>query len=427
LAKLKYSRFFLEFCLTLLTTIITNYLKKRRAHMKYSIKRFISGLLTMSTALTLSGIGMLASAHAGTLYQATDTLSNDVGSSVSTHSIAFKIPSNSAIAGIKIQFSITASGVVNTPQGLSTIGTTPVLVIASTTSSWTPNVATNGTISMTGTSTTPTTGSLVNLTLPNVTNNYSSGVNLTTPCDSIPNSESCFVRITTYADTGLTTPVDTTTVTYTVVDAVTVTATVDPILSFTVSGVPATSTLDPAVVYPSGNGDDVTSTATTIPFGNVTINKAKVAQQQLFVLTNANNGYSVYAKFTNPNGSPSTISGGGVMVGAISPNNIVAPFKAGTATFASPVLWTAPTGSTANSNSAWLGIRTYSTGISSFNGSDLYSAPYTGSNIGDTVMTLGGPDNGTSGAVVTLKIQANAYQPADSYTGTMVYNVVASY
>jgi hypothetical protein len=184
--------------------------------------------------------------------------------------------------------------------------------------------------------------------------------------------------------------------------------------------------LDPAVAYPNGSTDDVSTTSTTIPFGNVTINKAKVAQQQLFVMTNANNGYSVYAKFSNANGSPSSNSNA-VMVGAISNSNIIAPFNAGTATFASPVLWTAPTGSTANSNSAWLGIRTYSTGISSFNGSDLYSAPYTGSNIGDTVMTLGGPDNGTSGAVVTLKIQANAYQPADSYTGTMVYNVVASY
>ena len=73
-----------------------------------------------------------------------------------------------------------------------------------------------------------------------------------------------------------------------VVDAVRVSATIAPQLTFTVSGISASTSV-------CGVDTDVTTTALTVPFGELTIAAFKNAAQRLTVTTNAVGGYVVTA------------------------------------------------------------------------------------------------------------------------------------
>ncbi|MBI3046007.1 MAG: hypothetical protein HYY86_00470 [Candidatus Harrisonbacteria bacterium] len=74
-----------------------------------------------------------------------------------------------------------------------------------------------------------------------------------------------------------------------IVPDVTVTATVATNFTFTVAGVASATT----TANGEGGTTDVTTTATAIPWGELTIDTAKRARQDLTVSTNAKNGFSV--------------------------------------------------------------------------------------------------------------------------------------
>lgn len=386
--------------------------------MKQSLRKFISSLLTISTTLGLTGLGLASTAYAGQLTEAKVTMTVVTQGANSQHAVYFKAASVTPIKTVVIQYRQAASGSSTIPDSFTSTSASMVQVLSknvSDTSNWSLNASVNGDLTYTATSAINgiTAGSIFEFTASGITNNAIGGGN---PCDAVTDSDTCFVRITTKDNGGAV--IDTTTTTYTVINNVTVTATVDPILTFTVTGVGSGTTNEAG----QGGATSVTSTSTTIPFGNVTVGTAKVAQQSLAVLTNANNGYNVYAKF----------SGSEVMTGTYSGNNVDA-FTASSATWSSDdagaggQTFVAPTGTAANVNSAWLGMRTNNANVSGFAGANTFAPPYVGANTGKRVMISATPDNGTTPTYVTFKIQANAYQPSDSYTGTLVYNVVASY
>jgi len=82
--------------------------------------------------------------------------------------------------------------------------------------------------------------------------------------------------------------IDSTTGKVAVIESVRVTATVEPRIEFSISGVGSGSTV-------CGNSLDVTTTATAVPFGSVSISSFTDAAQQLTVSTNATGGYVVTA------------------------------------------------------------------------------------------------------------------------------------
>jgi len=84
------------------------------------------------------------------------------------------------------------------------------------------------------------------------------------------------------------TAIDSTTVKVAVIESVRVTATVDPTINFSISGLGVGTTA-------CGVATDVTTTASTVPFGSLSINSFTNAAQQLEVSTNADNGYVVTA------------------------------------------------------------------------------------------------------------------------------------
>lgn len=382
-----------------------------------NFRKVVSTLLSVSTALTLTGFNLAGTAHGAQLKEASVSLSDPRPSTSASHTVTFKIATTNNVGSLQFVYANTASG-SGLPTGLTTNANTTITTFTipgNDAGNWTRTNPSNGTVRFARSSATSATANDTwTITLPAITNNSQSSA-----CDAVSNSDSCWLQITTYSDTAWTTAVDSTTATYTITDSVTVTATVDPILTFTVAAVTSGNlgTNDSN----AGTGTAVTSTATTLPFGNVTVGTPKMAQHQLNTQTNANNGYTVYGKFIT--------SGNVVMAGnAVSANNIDT-FTASSATWSSPQTWAAPTGSTANVNSAWLGARTTDTDVAGFNVSDRYGPPdvLSDSGSGKAVMSSTGPDNGSTAVYVTYKIQANAFQPADLYTGTWVYNVLASY
>jgi hypothetical protein len=380
------------------------------------LQKVLSSFMTLATALSLSGLGLVFQVEGAQLTNASVSLSDARPSVTSNHTITFNTGTAGTIRQVRFQYANAASGSAVKPTNLSTSSATlNSLSIATDTdkTNWSIDVSTDGLVIATRASSGVSTsqGATFTVTLDSITNSSQAAA-----CDAVSNSDSCFIRITTYSDTG-STVIDSTTITYTVVDSVSVTATVDPILTFTVAGVTGTSLGDSNV----GSGTAVDTTTTTLPFGNVTVGTAKIAQQKLTTLTNGNNGYYVYAKFIT--------SSGEVMSGLANTSNNIDKFTASTATWSSPQTFVAPTGTAANVNSAWLGLRTSDTDVSSNFTANKYGPPDVlgDSGSGQAVMKSTGPDDGTTSVYVSAKIQANAFQPADQYAGTMVYNVVSTY
>ena len=391
-----------------------------------SVRKFISSTLAVSSALALSGLGVVATANAAQLTGATATLSNTQAAVASNYTFSFGVGSTTVIKGFKIQFRAVPSGSGTVPHNLSTAAST----FGSVTTGAAPGTAAtgwaysgtpaNGEIDITDATGTGalTVGNLFNLTAQNVTNNDLAGPY----CGpSSTSSDTCYAQIYTYADTTLATLIDQTVVSYTVVAPTIVTATVDPSLTFTLAGVPsaniATNDTNVALSINAITAKTVTTTASTVPFANISVNVPGVAQQSMTVATNAQYGYTVYQKFTG------TVPATDTMVGV----NVANHFSPWTGTFAAPTTLLTATGTTPNTNTAFLGMRTTNANVPNFTTSNVYAGPYVGTGSGNPVMTSSAADSGATATFVTYKIVTNAQQPADTYTGTILYNVVAKY
>ncbi len=100
-----------------------------------------------------------------------------------------------------------------------------------------------------------------------------------------------YAKITTYTTNACSTPVDTVTVQFIYTDGTAVSANVDSSLAFSVAGASSGTTCN-------GATSNVTTTATTVPFGTVTTASNKIGVQQLTASTNAGNGYTVAARYS---------------------------------------------------------------------------------------------------------------------------------
>jgi hypothetical protein len=215
-------------------------------------------------------------------------------------------------------------------------------------------------------------------------------------------SDTCYVRVRSYTalGSGL---VDEGIVSYTVVSAVTVSARVDPSFSFVVEGVLSN-------VATNGLTTSVGTTFNTIPFGNLTAGIPKYAAHALRVTTNTQSGYTVSARLLTQ------------LTGNYTMNNID-PFIA---PWGTPTSWTAPTGTTPNDNSGWIGANTSDTDVAGWDaGSAKFGTVTTAQAY--TVMQASGSDNGSVPVFVTYAIEANVFQPADTYSGILQYNALPTY
>lgn len=100
-----------------------------------------------------------------------------------------------------------------------------------------------------------------------------------------------YAKVTTYTTDACSTPVDTVTTQFIYTDGTTVSANVDSSLAFSVAGTSSGTSCN-------GASSNVTTTATTVPFGTVTTASNKVGVQELTASTNAGNGYTVAARYS---------------------------------------------------------------------------------------------------------------------------------
>jgi hypothetical protein len=175
----------------------------------------------------------------------------------------------------------------------------------------------------------------------------------------------------------------------------------DARLQFTVSAVAANQV----------HNDITTSEASTfasLPFSNLTFATPKYVAHSLNVSTNSTQGYYVTTQMTN-------------YLQGIYPGNIIDPFIA---TWNNPTTWTQPTGLTPNVNTGWIGANTTDTRVTGWGSATQKFGPL--DNTARIVMYSSTPDLGTT-IYVTYALEVNIFQPADSYSGTIVYNILARY
>jgi len=242
---------------------------------------------------------------------------------------------------------------------------------------------------------------IVSFTVAGITNPAVAGCNAN---GTNVSTGTCYAHIGTYTGTSSqTTLVDSAVVSLTVVEAVTVTARVDPTFTFVVEGVNTSTTNN-------GVTTSVSSTFSTLPFGNLTSGVAKYAAHKLTVTTNTQAGYTVSVQMVSQ------------MTGVYSANNID-PFVPA----APHAAWSAPNGTTPSDNTGWIGFNTDDNDVTDWDGAGDVNQFAGVSNTEAVVMKKTTSDSGAVSNYVSYALQVNVYQPADTYTGTMIYNALPTY
>lgn len=219
-------------------------------------------------------------------------------------------------------------------------------------------------------------------------------------------SATCYIRVVTKS--GANAEIDNGYVTYTVMRAVEVSATVDPTFTFVVQGVNSNVT-----TYNLGDKltTSVSTAYNTLPFGYLQANIPKKAAHLLYVTTNTQSGYSITARLTVP------ITG----VYGSDVDDFPGSWTANDQT------WYRPTGQAPNTETAWFGANTTDTDISGGAPTALNFGGIDTTVSGFKVKDAAGADDGTTGTYVTYQMEANVFQPADTYTGVLIYNAIPKY
>lgn len=273
------------------------------------LKRIIS--TTLLLALFLGYLPQLSpSLNSATLTGGSVTLSDSRPSTTSvSYTIDFDGVTTSAIKCINVAFKDAATG-GSKPTGMTI--TSAALGGSSdyipTPASWSvSNNNTTGVSSITfATGETPASATDRTVILTGITNGSTSATTY-------------YVQFATYNNTDCSTsPVDSGTIAFIYTDGQAVSATVDPSLSFTISAVSTSQTVNGATTTDA-------STTTTVPFGTLSTSANQIVAHDLAVGTNAQNGYTVTIKSTaalssgshdmadhsGTNASPATFSAAG--------------------------------------------------------------------------------------------------------------------
>lgn len=204
----------------------------------------------------------------------------------------------------------------------------------------------------------------------------------------------CYLSISTFTDGG--TIVDNGGATYTIED--------DNYLRFNVTGVNSGTSTNGVTTTVSSDFDE-------LDFGSLKINKPEYMAQRLFVATTAPHGYTV------------TMALDGYMQG-LEPNNVITPFLPTNGAWTTPQSWESPEGET-NSDSGWVGANTSDTRVTGWSDASGKFGPV--SSTAHEVMYSSGRDRSGTQAYVTYAMEVNENQLPDSYSGTIVYNILVKY
>jgi len=349
-------------------------------------KKYFFSIFLFLFLLVVSVSPFLVKVHAATLTTAADTITDSrAGGTGVGHTFTYTTATTGTIVSVVYQFCNAASGACVTPTGLVTTGASQGTVTGLSAS--TSNFTTNGTITLTVTSPASINSSTaISTAFSNITNPTT--INTT-----------YYVRITTQIS-GPTT-LDTVTVAFAVLDttSVAVTANIDPTLSFSIAGVTSASSVNGATT-------NIVTTANTIPLGTLVSGAAAIGAHDVTITTNALNGYNV------------TINQSGTYPLATGTNHF-SPFSG---TYATPTTWSAPAGSTPNTNTAFFGYTTEDTNHSGFQ-----SNKWAGTDTTQRAIITNAAGVSSQTKRIGWQAQVNALQPPGSYTGTMIIVATPTY
>lgn len=331
----------------------------------------------------------VASAHAGSLSSYKVQINNSQASATGvTYGFYWTTTATTNIKQIDIQVCTTPTGTCTAPSGFS---------------SGTPTLA-NDNIAGTGrTVSAPTSNAFrVVVTTPAAQSNQTMSMNFTGVTNPSTINTTYYVRSTSYSDTGSTVIDGPTSAAFAILDttSIAVSATVDSALSFSVAGVSTGGSFN------GGSGNiNVTSTATTIPFGALAVGTPKIAAHDITVSTNAQNGYTVTA---SASATPPLTSGA----------NDIDVF---TGTNASPATWSAPAGSSANTNTGFFGYSTEDASLCIGTATRFTAGGAKWAGTSTTGQEVICSPTGVTSETVRLgwETQINNIQPAGAYTGTV--------
>lgn len=301
-----------------------------------------------------------------------------------TYTVTTSSVQSTTIKCIKEIYATTATG-STAPSGMSSTGASisaSSTLINSSTSGWTLDATTNGTLTYTNsTGVTPSTTTGATFIANTITNATSAGTTY-------------FLRFATYNDTGCTGAVDSATIAYVYTTGQAVSISVDPSLSFTVNSVAGSQTVNGATTTAA-------STSSTIPLGTITTSANAIVAQDTVVTTNAGSGYTTYIRYlaAPSNGSHSFVDASGS-------NASPATFSAaGTEAFGYTTASTTLSGTAARfSGGKWAAFTTTAAEV----------ARNTAAASSDTTR-------------IGFQAGVSATTPSGSYTGTVVYSVAPLY
>ena len=347
-------------------------------------------------------------ALAGSLSVQADTLSDQHALAQHvTHTVSFATGTSGTLQRIDFQFGKATDATGGRPAGLGLGAATLGTISGFNGSNWTLSTSSAGTglLSIRYLSAT-----IVNGGTGLLGTAVSGGTPVTIPLQEITNSaiedcqpgsglliDTCYLRITTYSDDGIT-KVDDAVANYYVIE--------DPRLTFNIEGV-SSGTIH------NGVTTSITSTGTSLPFGLLKTGTPVYIANKLTITTNAPHGYTVTAYLQSP------ISG-------VYTTGSISPFGALNATWSTPQSWSSPSGTAANTNSGWFGANTTDTRVSGWSsGTSGKFGPISGS--AHTVAYSSGPDRTGSVVYITYGLEVNSVQPADAYSGKILYDVQPTY
>lgn len=315
-----------------------------------------------------------------------------------TYSFNWTTSATTAIKQIDIQVCTTASGACSAPSGFS---------------SGTPTLSSDN-IAGTGRTVTAPTANAFRIVVGTPASQATQAMflNFTGITNPSTVNTTYYVRATTYSDTGSTTIDGTTTTAFAILDttSIAVSATVDSNLTFSVAGVASGGSANSATTT-------VTTTANTIPFGALTAGTPAIAAHDLTVSTNAGGGYTITASnsATAQAGFPPLTSG--------ATNNI----DTFTGTNASPATWSAPGGSTANTNTGFFGYTTEDTTLCTGTAGRFASNKWAGTSTAGQEIVCSATGISSETTRVGWQVQVNNLQPAGSYTGNVILVATPTY
>ncbi|HSA84012.1 MAG TPA: hypothetical protein VLF20_03935 [Patescibacteria group bacterium] len=378
-------------------------LSARRINLRYIRKTILVAFLIL--ALT---VPPLANFSIGNIYAASPLTNYKIGINNSqsgatdvTYTFNWTTSGTNPIKQIDIQVCTTPSGTCNAPSGFSS--GTPTLSA--------DNIAGSGrTVSA------PTANAFrVVVTTPATQSTQSMNLTFTGVTNPTSDNTTFYTRATTYSDTGSTIIDGPTVAAFAVLtsSSIAVTASVDPSFTFSIAGVSSGANFN------GGSGNvDVTTTATTIPFGTLSVGDQTIAAHDVTISSNALNGYQVTASHSAGllAGNPPLASGS-------------ANVDSFTGSNASPATWSSPNGTTASTNTGFFG---YSTEDSSLCTGTVDRFTNGGPNWAGS-STTGGElicnANAVTGQTTRIgwAIEVNAYQQPGLYSGTAILIATPTY